>query len=187
MRPAHRRDERDRLEHDAERRPDPQQHEQAVVVLDLRDGRVAGDRGEGGEDADPDEVVDDRDEADRAEAVARREHRRHEADRPVEEELGREESEELDGDRVLGRGGLAEREQRDERRRGEDEGDRRDDEDDARHRDDRRDRLDRFLLGPRRQPLDEDRDERRREDPPEDEVVQRVRCVIRQVERVGEA
>ena len=145
------------------------------------------ERGKCGEDAYPDEIVDDGGEPDRAEAVARREHRRQEADRPVKEQLRREEPEQFDGDGVFGRRRLAEGEQRDESGRGRDERDRRDDEDDAREGDNRRDRLDRFRLGARGQPFDEHRDEGRREHTSEDQVVHRVRRVVREVERVGKA
>ena len=154
-------------------------------------GKAVGvpDGGECEEHGDGDEVVEDRDESRRREAANRVQHRAHQADRSVGEQLGREETEKRGGDLTLGREPrfvAADRVKVDDVRSTDRKQHGRDDEAARRKRQNGRDGVDGLLLGACRQVVDEDRDERRRENPAQHQIVDDVRRVVGEVERVGQ-
>ena len=123
------------------------------------------------------------------EAANRVQHRGHQADRPVGEQLGREQPEQGRGDLALGRESrrvAADRVEVDDQRRGEQEEHGCDEQDAGRQGQHGRDRLDGLGLRARRQPAHEHRDEGGREDAAEHEIVNDVRRVVGEVERVGQ-
>ncbi len=193
---AQARDQRDALEHDAERGAQPEQDELAPVRLDAgQRGAVAGPQPEPDQDADAHEVVDDGRPGDGDELAARVEQGAAQGEQAVGGDLDHEPAQERGGHRPLlhdavdlvgvgmgieRRQGVDEEGRRQQRGQG---GDRQDDDGDG---DDGGDRLERLLLVLPGQPVDEDRDERGREDPAQHDVVEHVRRRVGQVVGVGE-
>ena len=151
---------------------------------------VPDDAGELEQDGDGDDVVEHRHVGDEGEAPHGVQHRSHQADRPVAEQLDGEEPEEVRRDLPFGSQSgcmCADGVQVDDERRRQEEHDGGAEEDHAREGHDSRDRVLRLVAWARRQPMNELRDERRRQHAAEHEVVDDVRRVVGEVERVRTA
>ena len=181
-------DEGHGLDDNPECRAEAKQQEQSMVVLDLGEAvRVPG-RDEGQEDGDGDDVVEDRGKGRGGEAAGSVQHGSHQADRSVGEQLGREQAQQISRHLTLrdDAGAVAaDGVQVDDPRSRKEEHDCGAEKHAGRQSQHGGYRFNCLLLRASRQAGDEDRDERRREDAAENEVVNDVRCVVGEVERVG--
>ena len=159
-----------------------------MVMLDLGEAVRVSRRDEGQEDGDGDDVVEDRSEGRSREAAGSVQHRSHQADRSVGEQLGREEAQQISGHLTFRDDAgpvAADGVQVDNPRSREEEHDRGAQKHAGRQGQHGGYRLNSLMFRASRQARDEDRDERRGEDPAENKVVNDVRCVVGEVERVG--
>ena len=184
------------LEDHAERGAEPEQDELGVVRLDAgQGGPVAGPEAEPDQDRDADDVVDDGRPGHGHKAPSGVEQRGAEGEQPVGGDLDHEPAEQPGGDASLEehcaqvpavRVGVERRERVDDPRSCGQGGQGGHAQDDHRHGEHGRDRLVGLALALVGQAVDEDGDERCREDPPQDDVVEHVGRRVGQVVGVGQ-
>ena len=186
----------DALQDDPERRPEPEEDDLGVVVLEAgQGGAPPRHEAEPDQDPDADQVVDDRGPGDGDEAPLRVEQGGGQREETVGGDLDHEPAQQgggvgaLDHDGVneLGvRRGIERGQGRDERGGQHQRGHRRHSHDDYGDREHGRNGGERLLLGAVGQLVDKDRDERGREHAAQHDVVEHVGGGIGQVEGVGQ-